>query len=161
MHLSPCSLQRQISWFRATNIKGAWGASSAWQGKRINEIPLCHAAFVITYMLLHWWAVLNKSLLIRPPSFSISFWCSSGCSLLAPSVSTLTLNHSFLLNVVLGLLSLPPSLVSFVWFPLGSVDYIEQKSKAIIHIPLGRLIYMKWSLDGTFWVHFTFYMTCW
>lgn len=56
----------------------------------------------------------------------------------------LTLNLSFLPNVVGGALNLPQaSSVSFVWFPLGTVDYIEEKSKAIINIPFGRLIYMK------------------
>lgn len=57
----------------------------------------------------------------------------------------LTLNHrvedqGFLLSVVLGPLRLSPS---FLWFPLGAVDYVEQNSKAIIHGPFGRLINMK------------------
>lgn len=95
-----------------------------------------------------------QSLLIWSLSFSISCQYSPGCCLVVPSVPMLSLNHSFLLSVVLGPLILSLSLVSILWFPWGTVDYVEQKSEAIIHVPFGRLIYMKWALDSTCWAHF-------
>lgn len=151
-HLRPCSLQRQISLFRETTIESAWGVTSTWwEENRWGSFVLCrisdhlHTALLMRCFL---------SPLVWPLSFSILCQCSPGSSLEQPSVSMLTPNHSFLWSMVLGPLSLSPSLVSVLWFSLGTINCIEQKSKAIIHVPFGRLIYMKWALDGTFWAHF-------
>lgn len=148
-HLRPCSLQRQISWFRATTTESAWGATSTWwEESRWGSFVLCRICDRLHTSLLRSCFQSIWSL-----SFSISCQYSPGCFLEEPSTSMLTLNHSFLLSVVLGPLSLSPSLVSILWFPLGTVNYIEQKRKAIIYIPFGRLIYMEWALDGTCWAH--------